>query len=87
MEKGDDAGRLLYPTLMFRVGNVDPARAGVVIMKSARARRPEEPQADRNVRLVRKAEASDNGTCGAIAGFGDNGEARVSADSRRCRCA
>ena len=28
MEKGDDAGALLYPTLMFRVGNVDAARAG-----------------------------------------------------------
>jgi hypothetical protein len=27
MEKGDDAGNLLYPTLMFRVGNVDAARA------------------------------------------------------------
>ncbi|HSN20204.1 MAG TPA: FAD-dependent oxidoreductase [Usitatibacter sp.] len=27
LEKGDDAG-LLYPTLMFRVGNVDTARAG-----------------------------------------------------------
>ena len=28
MEKGDDLGHLLYPTLMFRVGNVDAARAG-----------------------------------------------------------
>ncbi len=28
LEKGDDAGQLLYPTLMFRVGNVDAARAG-----------------------------------------------------------
>jgi FAD-dependent oxidoreductase family protein len=28
LEKGDDTGRLLYPTLMFRVGNVDPRRAG-----------------------------------------------------------
>jgi len=28
LEKGDDSGRLLYPTLMFRVGNVDAARAG-----------------------------------------------------------
>ena len=27
-EKGDAAGALLYPTLMFRVGNVDAARAG-----------------------------------------------------------
>jgi hypothetical protein len=61
--------------------SIDPARAGVVIMKSARLRRPEEPPAGRNVHLVRKAEALDNGTCGAIAGFGDNGEARVSADS------
>jgi len=28
MEKGDAAGALLYPTLMFRVGNVDAASAG-----------------------------------------------------------
>jgi hypothetical protein len=28
MEKGDDHGHLLYPTLMFRVGNIDAARAG-----------------------------------------------------------
>jgi glycine/D-amino acid oxidase-like deaminating enzyme len=28
LEKGDDTGRLLYPTLMFRVGNVDATRAG-----------------------------------------------------------
>ena len=27
MEKGDDHGNLLYPTLMFRVGNVDAERA------------------------------------------------------------
>jgi hypothetical protein len=28
MEKGDAGGALLYPTLMFRVGDVDAARAG-----------------------------------------------------------
>ncbi len=28
LEKGDDAGHLLYPTLMFRVGNVDAREAG-----------------------------------------------------------
>ena len=28
LEKGDDDGHLLYPTLMFRVGNIDAARAG-----------------------------------------------------------
>ena len=28
MEKGDDDGHLLYPTLMFRVGNIDGERAG-----------------------------------------------------------
>jgi hypothetical protein len=28
MDKGDDDGHLLYPTLMFRVGNIDAARAG-----------------------------------------------------------
>jgi hypothetical protein len=27
-EKGDEHGRLLYPTLMFRIGNVDAERAG-----------------------------------------------------------
>lgn len=27
-EKGDDAGQMLYPTLMFRVGEVDAQRAG-----------------------------------------------------------
>ena len=27
-EKGDDEGHLLYPTLMFRVGNIDAVRAG-----------------------------------------------------------
>jgi hypothetical protein len=27
-EKGDEEGRMLYPTLMFRVGNVDAAKAG-----------------------------------------------------------
>jgi len=27
-EKGDDAGNLLYPTMMFRVAGVDPAAAG-----------------------------------------------------------
>jgi hypothetical protein len=44
MEKGDDKGHLLYPTLMFRVGNVDAARAGEawrtipVLMDEAEAR-------------------------------------------------
>ena len=28
MDKGDDDGHLLYPTLMFRVGNIDATRAG-----------------------------------------------------------
>jgi hypothetical protein len=28
LEKGDDHGSLLYPTLMFRVGDIDAARAG-----------------------------------------------------------
>ncbi len=28
MDKGDESGGLLYPTLMFRVGNVDAGRAG-----------------------------------------------------------
>ena len=27
-EKGDESGQMLYPTLMFRVGEVDPVRAG-----------------------------------------------------------
>ena len=45
MEKGDADGHLLYPTLMFRVGNVDAARAGdawrtiPALMDEAEARR------------------------------------------------
>ena len=27
-EKGDESGHMLYPTMMFRVGNVDAERAG-----------------------------------------------------------
>jgi hypothetical protein len=61
--------------------SIDPARAGVVIMKSARARRLDEPQTGRNVRLVRRAEAHNNGVCGAVVGFGENGEKEISANS------
>jgi hypothetical protein len=61
--------------------SIDPARAGVVILKSARTRRLDEPTAGRNVHLVRRAEAFDNGSCGPVAAFGDNGERDVAADS------
>jgi hypothetical protein len=61
--------------------NIDPARAGVVIMKSARTRRLDEQATRKNVRLVRHADGFDNGTCGYIADFGKNGEQDVSADS------
>ncbi len=54
--------------------SIDPARSGVVIVKSARTRPLDEPavtRASRNVRLVRKAEHLDNGTCGPVADFGE----------------
>ncbi|MGA7805151.1 hypothetical protein [Bradyrhizobium sp.] len=54
--------------------NIDPARSGVVIVKSARTRRLDEPlvgHAARDVHLVRRAEAFDNGKCGAVADFGE----------------
>jgi hypothetical protein len=61
--------------------SIDPARAGVVILKSARARRLDEPTATRNVHLVRGSAAFDNGACGPVANFGEKGEQDVSADS------
>src|ERR1700693_3393063 len=54
--------------------NIDPARSGVVILKSARTRRLDEPsagRATRDVHLVRGAEAFDNGKCGVVADFGE----------------
>ena len=61
--------------------SIDPARSGVVILKSARSRRLDEPSVGsvpRNVRLVRRAESFDNGTCGLV---GDFGERDIPADS------
>lgn len=60
--------------------SIDPARAGVVILKSARARRPNEPSTVRNVRLVRRAEPFDNKTCGAVADFGERDISAASYD-------
>jgi hypothetical protein len=57
--------------------SIDPARAGVVIMKSARTRRLDETSAG-SVRLVRRAEPFNNGACGRVADFE---EKDVSADS------
>jgi len=63
--------------------NIDPARSGVVILKSARTRRLDEPSAGhatREVHLVRGAEAFDNGKCGAVADFGEKDIPAVSYD-------
>jgi hypothetical protein len=54
--------------------NIDPARSGVVILKSARARRLDEPSVGsrpKNVRLIRRAEPFDNATCGPVVDFGE----------------
>jgi hypothetical protein len=54
--------------------SIDPARSGVVILKSARTRRLDEPSVGnhpQNVHLVRRVEAFDNGTCGRVADFGE----------------
>lgn len=61
--------------------SVDPARSGVVILKSGRTHQLDEPvvgRARRNVHLVRRAEPFDNGSCGIVGAFG---ERDVSADS------
>jgi hypothetical protein len=61
--------------------SLDPARSGVVILKSARAHQLDEPVIDRarrHVHLVRRAEPFDNGSCGMVADFG---ERDVSAES------
>jgi hypothetical protein len=59
--------------------NRDPGRSGVVVLKSARLHRPDEPRkATKTVLLVRHAEAVDNKSCGAISDFG---ERRISAKS------
>lgn len=50
--KGDEAGDLLYPTLMFRVGNVDPDRAGPAWQTIPR--RMEEAEAAGDFRFPRK---------------------------------
>jgi hypothetical protein len=54
--------------------SIDPARSGVVILKSARARQLDEPSVAnqrQNVRLVRRADAFDNKTCGRVPNFGE----------------
>lgn len=54
--------------------SIDPARSGVVIVKSARTRRLDEPSPGRstkNVRLVRRAKPVDNGSCSPVADFGE----------------
>jgi hypothetical protein len=53
---------------------IDPARSGVVILKSGRTPRLDEPQVSRQskqVLLVRHAEPFDNGTCGLVSEFGE----------------
>jgi hypothetical protein len=49
----------------------DPARSGVVILKSARKRQLDEPASAQKVHLVRHAERFDNGSCGVVADFGE----------------
>jgi hypothetical protein len=51
-EKGDDGGRLLYPTLMFRLNNVDAARAGSAIADLPRLM--QEAEAEGAHRFARK---------------------------------
>jgi hypothetical protein len=60
--------------------SIDPGRSGVVIVKSARTRRLDEPAAGKNVLLVRRAEAFDNKTCGEVADFGEREIPSVSYD-------
>jgi hypothetical protein len=60
--------------------SIDPARSGVVILKSARARRLDEPSAGKNVRLVRRAETFDNKSCGLATDFGEREIPAVSYD-------
>jgi hypothetical protein len=54
--------------------SIDPQRSGVVIVKSGRTRRLDEPptgHAAKNVHLVRRAELNGTGACGAVADFGE----------------
>jgi hypothetical protein len=51
--------------------SIDPGRSGVVILKSGRARRLDEPSVGKNVLLVRRAEAFDNKKCGLVTDFGE----------------
>jgi hypothetical protein len=52
---------------------IDPARNGVVVLKSGRTRGLDEPQQGRQakrVMLVRHAATADNKLCGVVSGFG-----------------
>lgn len=53
---------------------VDPSRNGIVVLKSGRMRRLDEPQQSRQSRsvvLVRHADAADNKKCGMVPNFGE----------------
>ena len=51
---------------------VDPSRNGIVVLKSGRMRRLDEPQRQsRSVVLVRHADAADNKKCGTVPDFGE----------------
>jgi hypothetical protein len=52
--------------------SIDPARNGVVVVKSARVRQLDEPRkSTKNVTLVRHTDGSDNKSCGVISEFGE----------------
>src|ERR1700754_4010600 len=54
---------------------IDPARSGVVVLKSGRTRGLNEPQQSRQskkVMLVRHAATADNKLCGVASGFGEH---------------
>jgi hypothetical protein len=52
--------------------SIDPARNGVVVLKSGRLHQLDEPRkASKNVLLVRHVDAADNRSCGAVSEFGE----------------
>jgi hypothetical protein len=51
---------------------IDPARNGVIVVKSARVRQFDEPRKPtKNVMLVRRTDGSDNKSCGLVSEFGE----------------
>ena len=53
--------------------NIDPDRSGVLVLKSGRLHRPDEPRKPtRSVTLVRHADGTSNGACGVVSEFGEH---------------